>query len=194
MDGTAYQTEFNTWRKEGYRLAQVDSYLAGGQIRYTAIWEKQSGPAWTAYHGATEATHVTNFNSFKEQGYRPVNISAVNVNGRRYFTALYDKASVGTFYTLTGMTEAQYQTEFNTQVKAGRRLSYVNAFMEGGVPKISAIWDESNAGGWSARHDMTAGNYQLEWDNHIGQGYQTRRTAGYERSGIARYAAVWTKR
>lgn len=194
MDGTTYQTEFNTWRKEGYRLAQVDSYLADGQIRYAAIWEKRAGPVWTAYHGASEATHVTNFNTFKEQGYRPVNISAVNVNGRRFYTALYDKANVGTYHTLTGMTEAQYQTEFNNQVKAGRRVSYVNAFMEGGVPKISAIWDQSDAGGWSARHDLTGANFQHEWDNHIGQGFQTRRTAGYEKGGIARFAAIWTKK
>ena len=156
--------------------------------------EKRAGPVWTAYHGASEATHVTNFNTFKEQGYRPVNISAVNVNGRRSYTALYDKANVGTYHTLTGMTEAQYQTEFNNQVKAGRRVSYVNAFMEGGVPKISAIWDQSDAGGWSARHDLTGANFQHEWDNHIGQGFQTRRTAGYEKGGIARFAAIWTKK
>ena len=193
MDGATYQTEFNTWRKEGYRLAQVDSYLAGSQIRYAAIWEKRAGPVRTAYHGASEATHVTNFNTFKEQGYRPVNISAVNVNGQRFYTALYDKANVGTYHTLTGMTEAQYQTEFNNQVKAGRRVSDVNAFMEGGVPKISAIWDQSDAGGWSARHDLTGANFQHEWDNHIGQGFQTRRTAGYEKGGIARFAAIWTK-
>ena len=108
----------------------MDSYLAGGQIRYAAIWEKRAdrcGPPISAPPG----DDVTNFITFKEQGYRPVNISAVNVNGRRFYAALYDKANVGTYHTLTGMTEAQYQTEFNNQVEAGRRVSYVNAFMEG---------------------------------------------------------------
>ena len=172
----------------------MDSYCVGGQIRYAAIWEKRPVRPGSPITAPTEATHETKFNNFVAQGYRPVNISAVNVGGTRFFTALYDKAPVGTFFTLTGLTEAQYQTEFNNQVNGGKRLAYVNAFMENGVPKISAIWNQSDAGGWVARHALDAGGAQTAYDNFIGQGYQTRCLAGYQTGGASRFAGLWTKK
>src|SRR5207249_2714763 len=194
MDGVRYQAEFNRWVGFGFRLAQVDSYLVAGQIRYAAIWEMRPGPVWIAYHGVNQATHQSNFNNFVAQGYRPVNISAVNVAGTRVFTALYDKASVGAFFTLTGMTESQYQAEFNNQVNLGKHLAYVNAFMENGVPKISAIWNQSDVGAWFGRHGIDSSSYQTEFNNFTSAGYETRAVAGYEASGSARFVALWTRK
>jgi Polyglycine hydrolase-like, structural repeat len=46
-----YQTEFDKHVKDGYRLKLVSGYPAGGDARYTTIWEKSSGPDWIAQHG-----------------------------------------------------------------------------------------------------------------------------------------------
>lgn len=191
LTAAQYQTEFNTWVGQGFRLAQVDSYLNGGQIRYAAIFDQRSTPQWTAYHGVSQATHQANFNSLIAQGYRPVNISAVNT-GSRSFTALYDKKAVGSFATLTGMTEADYQTQFNANTAAGRRLAYINAFMESGVPKISAIWNQFNTGSWVARHSLTSAQYQTEFNTWTAQGLLVRAVTGYENGGSARFAALFT--
>lgn len=193
MDDATYQKEFDKWVGQGFRLAQVDSYLVGGQIRYAAIWEMKPGPLWTAYHGVTEATHQANFNQLVSEGDRPVNISAVNVGGTRFFAALYDQANVGKFFTLTG-TEAKYQTEFNNQVASGKVLAYVDAFMESGVPKISAIWNQHDQGAWVARHGIDSDGYKAEFDKAIGQGLQTRAVAGYETGGTSRFIALWSKK
>jgi hypothetical protein len=193
MTSAGYQAEFDEWvGQQGLRLTQVDSYLVGGQVRYAALFDATPSPAWVAYHGVSQATHQASFNSFVAQGYRPVNISAVVSGGSRTFTALYDKASVGSFFTLTGLTEAQYQTQFDANVAAGRRLSYVHAFMEGGVPKISAIWDQVNTGSWVARHAQSAAQYQAEYDTRNAQSLYVRRVAGYESGGSARFASLFT--
>lgn len=193
MTGAQYQAEFNTHVGHGLRLSQVDSYLVGGEVRYAAIWDGTPSTAWTAYHGVSQATHQANFNSLTAQGFRPVNISAVRAGGTRVFTALYDKAAVGSFFTLTGMTEAEYQTQFNANTAAGRRLAYVNAFMESGVPKISAIWDQKNTGSWVARHGQSSAQYQAEFDLRVSQGLLPRRVAGYESGGSARFASLFTQ-
>jgi len=192
MTASEYQTEFNLRVGQGLRLSQVDSYLVAGQVRYAAIFDSSPSTAWTAYHGVNQATHQANFNSLTSQGYRPVNISAVVVGGVRTFTALYDKASVGSFFTLTGLTEAQYQVQFDANVAAGRRLAYVNAFMEGGVPKISAIWNQVNTGSWVARHGQTASQYQAEYDTQNAASRYARCVAGYESGGSARFASLFT--
>jgi hypothetical protein len=193
MTAAQYQTEFNTLVGQGLRLSQVDSYLVGGQVRYAAIFDSTPSTAWTAYHNVSQATHQANFNSLVAQGFRPVNISAVNSGGVRTFTALYNKTDTGSFATLTGMTEAEYQTQFNANAAAGRHLAYVNAFMESGVPKISAIWDQSSVGSWVARHGETSAQYQTEYDTQTAQGRLPRRVAGYESGGSARFASLFTQ-
>jgi len=193
MTAADYQAEFNLRTSQGLRLSQVDSYLVGGQVRYAAIFDSSPSTGWTAYHNVSQATHQANFNSLVSQGFRPVNISAVTSGGVRTFTALFDQANVGSFATLTGMTEAEYQTQFNANVAAGRHLSYINAFMESGVPKISAIWDQSSVGSWAARHGMTSAQYQAEYDARVAQGLLPRRVAGYETGGSARFASLFTQ-
>lgn len=192
MTAADYQAEFNLRTSQGLRLSQVDSYLVAGQVRYAAIFDTSPSTAWTAYHGVSQATHQSTFNALVAQGFRPVNISAVRSGGVRTFTALYDQANVGSFATLTGLTEADYQIQFNANVAAGRHLSYINAFMESGIPKISAIWDQSSVGSWAARHGMTSAQYQAEFDARVAQGLLPRRVTGYESGGSARFASLFT--
>lgn len=192
MTASTYQREFDTWVGQGYRLAHVDSYFEGGQVRYAAIFDRQGSPGWTAYHGVDQAAHQARFDDLVRQGYRPVNVSAVVAGGQRQFTALYDRANVGSFVALAGLTEGAYQAEFDANTAAGRRLAYVNAFMEGGVAKLSAIWDQRDSGGWVARHAQTSSAYQANYNNFVGQGFRTRCVAGYEASGSHRFASLWT--
>ena len=35
----------------GFRLHQIDSYPAGGSVRYAAIFEQRAGPPYAAFHG-----------------------------------------------------------------------------------------------------------------------------------------------
>src|SRR5262249_48710020 len=53
LTGAEYQTEFNKWTGQGYRLRLVEGYGIGNQVYYAAIWEKDKGPASVARHGLT---------------------------------------------------------------------------------------------------------------------------------------------
>ena len=54
MTSNEYQDEFNDRKEKGFRLANIESYLSGGNsIRYASIFIKSSGPATNAYHGRT---------------------------------------------------------------------------------------------------------------------------------------------
>jgi murein DD-endopeptidase MepM/ murein hydrolase activator NlpD len=192
LTGAGYQAEFDKWTKLGYRLALVDSYLSGGGIRYAAIFVKSGGPQWTAYHGLTAAQHQQRFNTLTAQGYVPVCITAVEVNGDRIYAALYEKRNVGSFVAHSFMTPAEYQTEFDANAKAGRQLVYLNAYTYNGAPRIIAIW-EQKAPPVVAHHGMTSSGYQAEFDAELAQGLLVRAVAGYEENGQARFAAFWTK-
>jgi murein DD-endopeptidase MepM/ murein hydrolase activator NlpD len=194
LDAAGYQNEFNTWTGAGYRVTQVDSYLAGGSVRYAVIFTKEAGPAQVAYHGASEAAHQASFNSLAQQGYHAVNVSVVDVGGARQITALYELANVGGWVALHGIPAAQYQTEFTNQKNAGRHLKYLNAYTLSGQVYYSAIWDSLAWGASEAAvHGNTSAQYQTTFTSLTGQGYLTRFVTGVGVGGTAYYAALWSK-
>jgi hypothetical protein len=193
LDGAAYQAEFAKWTGLGYRLAQVDSYLSGGALRYVALFLKAGGPAWTAYHGLTAAQHQARFNALTAQGYVPVNITAQEINGERIYAALYEKESVGSFISMSFLTPAEYQQQFDANVQAGRKLVYLNAYTFDGGPRLIAIWEQNAPSQFVAKHGLSASAYQSEFDAELGNGYLTRAVAGYEQDGQARFAGLWSR-
>lgn len=191
LTGAQYQSEIDTLDDAGYRLMQVDSYVSGGSVRYSALFTKKPGPTWVAYHGKTEAEHQALFNTYS-QSYRLVNASVVSVSGQRYITALYDKASVGGWVASAAIPASQYQDAFETQRDAGRYLQYVNTYVHGGVVYYSAVWDSMPYGGYVARHDRTAAQYQTEFNTWTDAGYLTRLVTGVYVNGSHRFTALWT--
>ncbi|WP_394844831.1 peptidoglycan DD-metalloendopeptidase family protein [Pendulispora brunnea] len=193
MTSAQYQSEFTTQSQDGHRLVHVDSYLSAGAVRYNGIWTNESGPAQTAYHGASEALHQSNWNSLTNQGWRPVNVSVVSVGGARQITALWDSAPFGSFVGLHGIPASQYQATFDAEVDAGRRPHYLDTYVHNGQVFYSAIFSSQSLGSWVARHDRTSAQYQSDYDSFTGQGFLTKFVTGVSDGGTANYAAVWTK-
>jgi CubicO group peptidase (beta-lactamase class C family) len=192
LTGDQYQTEFNKWVGQGYRLTYVNGYAVGSEARYAAVWDKVSTTAaWTARHGLTSAQYQTEFNALTAQGYRPILVSGYGVSGVAYYAAIFEKSSVSGWIARHDMTAAQYQTEFNNQTAAGYRPLHISAFSVGGQDRYAAIWVNTPGPAWVARHAMTSSQYQTEFNTRVSQGYQLTQVSGYTISGAERYAAVW---
>jgi hypothetical protein len=197
MTGAEYQTEFNARTGAGYRLLNLTSYLHGSQVRYASIFTKTAGPAFTAYHGLTAEQHQAKFDALGPQGYRPVNVSVVSVNGVRSYAAFYEKKDVGSYRLKSFLTSDEYQQEWTANAAAGRRVAYLSAYNHNGTVRFSAIFQQTNIEGNDAttlgRHNLTASGYQSEYDTRLGQGYLTRCVAGYAAGNTAEFAAIWRK-
>jgi hypothetical protein len=190
MTAAAYQDVFNTYSNAGYRLTHVDSYLEGSNVRYSAIFTKTSGPAWKAYHGVSAATHQSNFNTWTGQGYVPINVSVVVVGGARYYTAFYELTSVGSFTLSSTVLESSYQTYFNSQTAAGRKLTYVDVYRDGSVNRFSVVFASAVSSNWAAIHNATSAQYQTAYTSNTGAGRLTRAVAAYVSNGL-KYAGLW---
>ncbi len=171
---------------------QVDSYLRRGRTRYAAIFVKASGPSFAAYHGRVAAQHQAKLDELVAKGYRPVNVSVVAPRGKRSYTVLLEKKSLGNWRSKSFLNASQYQSHFAANAKAGRRLIYLNAYSYKGSPRFSAIWS-SKAPSGPARHGLSAAQYQSEWQKYTGQGNLTQAVSGYAANRTARYAAFWSK-
>jgi Bacterial tandem repeat domain 1/Peptidase family M23 len=193
LTGAQYQDEFDKRKAQGFRLAQVDSYPAGNRILYAAIFVKDRGLPGVAYHGVSAAEHQKRFDELTAGPWRPKNISVVSLGGERFYTALYVKADVGGYEAKSFLTPAEYQKLFDENKQKGRQLTYLNAYEHNGQPRFTAIWNSSTQGAFKARHGLSGGEYQAEWESALKSGMLTRMVTGYTDGGAANYAAVWRK-
>jgi hypothetical protein len=190
LTSAQYQDAFDTFTAAGYRLTQVDSYLQSGAVRYSAVFTKTTGPAWRAYHGVSAATHQSNFDSLTSQGYVPTNVSVVVVNGSRYYTALYEHVSVGSFTLSSTVLESSYQTYFNQQTAAGRKLTYIDTYRDGSVNRFSVVFESNVGSNWAAVHNATSAQYQAAYNSNTSAGRLTQAVSAYVSNGL-KYAGLW---
>ena len=190
MTAADYQNKFNDYNKQGYRLVQVDGYAVGNTVYYAGIWEKVAGD-YKAHHGMTAADYQQKFETYKAQGYHVSWISGYGVGGAAQYAAIWDKSNPPEYVTHHVMTNADYQTKFNSYFQQGYRLKMVSAYNIGSTDYYAAIWEKRTGRFWTARHRMTALGYQNEFDNHAYSGYKLNQISGYAMNGQARYAAVW---
>jgi CubicO group peptidase (beta-lactamase class C family) len=191
MTSAQYQTEFNTWVAQGYRLVVVDGYEVAGAARYAALWEQKAGPAWVARHGMTSAQYQTEFNTRASQGYRLKSVEGYGVGTIDYYAAIWEKTTGPALIARHGMSSAMYQSEFNTYTAQGYRLTHVSGYEVGGTDYYAAIWEKTTGPTWVAKHRLTAQGYQHEFADRYIQGYRLKRVDGYNIGGSARYAAIW---
>lgn len=185
-----YQASFDSFKAQGYRLTHVDSYVENGAARYSSVFTKTSGPAWAAYHGVSAATHQSKFNTLTAAGYVPRQISVVRIGTTKYYTAMYEKASVGAFVSLTGIAESSYQATYDAQVAAGRRPVYLDTYVDGSTVRFSAIFT-SGTPATVARHGLTSAQYQTEFNTQSAAGRKVVAVSAYVSGGVLKYAALW---
>lgn len=193
LSAAQYQATFNTLVGQGYRLLDVSGYDVGGQDRYAAIWERSTGPAWTARHGLSAAQYQATFNQLAGQGYRPVHVCGYTVAGQDLYAAIWEKSGGPAWTARHRLTAAGYQTEFNALAAQGYRLVDVSGYEIGGQDHYAAIWDKSAGPAWAARHGLSHREYQAAFDQLVGQGYRLAHVSGYPVRGQSRYAAIWEK-
>jgi len=191
MTSADYQSKFNTYVSQGFRLVLVNGYTVNGVDYYVAIWDKSPSGQWVARHGLTSTGYQAAFNQYTSEGYRLKHVSGYAIGNEARYAAIWEKVPGSTSWVARhGMTSTGYQSAFDTYVGQGYRLVLVNGYQVNNVDYYVAIWDKSPSGPWVARHGMTSTAYQDEFDNYY-QGYQLKLVSGYDLGQSDRYAAIW---
>lgn len=196
LNATQYQQEVNKWVGQGYRPVQVSGYVAGGNTKYAAIFEKSANaPGWVARHGLNATQYQQEVNKWVGQGYYLTDVSGYTVNNQDYYTAVFEKpTNIPAWVARHGLTADQYQTEFNKWTGQGYRLKKVSGYSLNGQARFAAIFEKSGSGAWAARHNMTAQQYQDEFDRFYYMGYRPVWVNGYTVNNKDYYAAIWESR
>lgn len=192
MTASEFQTAFNTYTAQGYRLTRISGYTVNNVPQFAAIWEIKSGGAWVAKHNMTASEYQTNFNTYTAQGYRLKDISGYVVNGTEYFAAIWEVGSGGAWLAQHNLTAAQYQSSFNTYTSQGYFLKDITGYNKNGVDLYAAIWEKVSSPLWGARHGISSLNYQNAFDNYYYQGYRPKHLNAFASGSSAKFNCVWT--
>ncbi len=193
MPSSVYRRRYKSFVSQGYRLLHIATYVSNKKLRYAAIFVKEPWPAWLSYHGYTPHKHRKEFYSLHKEGFRLVVQSVTEYRGKVYVAAIYDKLNLGPYRVRMGLSATHFSSEFERQVKLGRILSYIHAYMRRGVVRFSAIWTAATTRAWAAQHDMSKYTFLSKMSEYAEVNVPLTCVTAYLPLGssVINFAAVW---
>ena len=193
LSSAAYQSNFDYWTRRGYRLTYVSGHDYRGSARYTAIFKRLPGIAWSSRHGMTAAQYQSYFNSQTAAGYRLVLVEGYAVGSSARYAAIFHRTDGPAWSARHGMTSSQYQAEVSRRTRLGYRLVHVSGYSDGGQARYAAIFQRTGGPRWIARHGMSSSSYQSKVTQYARSGYRVELVSGYYVGNTAYFAAIWHK-
>ena len=143
MTNSQYQKFFNESTKKGYRLTFIDGFSYKGQSRYSAIFEKKSGPSYRAKHGMTSSQYQSSFSSYAKKGYYISLVSGHSLGGKPRFAAIWEKKGSGPSYH--NLSAYGLQSRFTNLHYKGYKLKGISAYSDNGKARYVGIWKSFGA-------------------------------------------------
>jgi Bacterial tandem repeat domain 1 len=149
---------------------------------------------FVARHDLPSSAYQQEFDRLIGQGFRLMHVSGYNTAVGERFAAIFEKRGGPAFVARHGLTSAGYQAEFDTLVSEGFRPTVVSGYGAGGSERFAAIFEKKGGPEFVARHGLTSGAYQAEFDRLVGQGFRPVLVNGYNAGVGDRFAAIFEKR
>jgi CubicO group peptidase (beta-lactamase class C family) len=203
VDSAGYQSFFNNWTAKGYVPVLLSARGTSSNTKFAAVFEQGISGAWLARHGLTSGPEVnagTFQNLIKTARDQKMILRSVAIYGtatdRRYAAVWHLNPRFVKWHVHPADTGASYQTAFNAETQlpgyelAGYRPEYV-ALSEDQI--YCSVFKDNVVGPWVARHEMTAADYQAEFNKQTAAGLYPICVQGGGSGGNTRYAAIFAK-
>jgi hypothetical protein len=119
----------------------------------------QAAPAFEAYHGVSPGAHQSNFNRLSGQGYRMMSLSVYGTPLNERYAAVWVRRDGPAWGAVHGLNAVAYQAAFDSWTSKGYAPYLVSATGTGANAIFAAAFEKGFAGGWKARHGLTAPEY-----------------------------------
>jgi hypothetical protein len=191
IDSQAYQDLFDTLPARGYRPVALSAYSEGRGARFNAVWVHRDGPTWVARHNLGGAAYQAAFDQLAADGFRPVSVSGYAVNGEDRYAALFEQGPGPEWQARHALLPNAYQAAFDLLAADGFVPVQVCGYRVNFGLRFAGLWYKLPGVEFIARHNLTASQYQLAFDDALARGFHLVCVNGYSNGGIANYAAIW---
>ena len=186
LTAAQYQTFSDTWWPLGYRPKILSAMGTAANPRFAGAYELTNAAGSTS-HGLTEAQFWSERNTAQQNG---LDVTTVDIYGSaadpRYIVA-FGPVNAGQAEVVS-TDDAGYQEHFDA-LGAGHARPALVAFNDS--HRYVSLWQSNDVGDWVGHHDMTATDYQTNFDTYI---LQNRYPISLQASGSGssrRFAAIW---
>lgn len=138
LSASAHQDRLDDLKAKGFRPQLVSVVSAGGQLSYTAVYEKGGSGSWQLKSQIRLADYQSVFDDNKKAGRRPVALNGYNHGGQAYLAAVFETTPAGGLYK-HGLSHGGYQSEWQGATKSGLRTRVVTGYDEDGR-RYAAVW------------------------------------------------------
>ena len=191
VDANTYEDVMKQADKDGYSPVLLESSASSNRAKYSVVLVKGAPPA-TAVRDVTEQGLVNAMTDAVKKGYSATNVSVVSLGGERHHTALFRKMYSG-WTVKNRIPDADYQSVYEDEKKAGRRPVSMNAYMHGGKRFFSVVFANNAAANRTERHGLSAAQYQTEYETALNGGALTRTVTAFDGDSSHFFAAAWWK-
>lgn len=139
LTSNQYQSVFNQYVSQGYRLVHVSGYGTAGAERFAGIWHKTNGPLWSASHGLSEASFYLENASKKSYGYQLKTLENYSISGYTKYVAIWEKTQKvqEQNFSLSG---SKYQNLFDDLRHQGFRPTSVSGNRKNYGVRFASVW------------------------------------------------------
>ncbi len=189
LEDSQYRVMNHNFKKHGYRLRRIGAFNTKEGIRYAALWELASGPAWESTHNMPLAKFETAQKDFKQSGYRMTHIDA-----RENYAAIWEKGDNTSQQVFTGLTLLEYEQQYAALTAQGLRPYRISATTQEGSPVFAAIFDKASANvPWQAQQEMGPAAFATTNKAMIAKGYRLADASGHMLGGKPSLSGIWEK-
>ena len=196
MAGSAFQTEFDRWTAEPYRLrlTRLTGSEEGGSPRYTAIFEKNERTEdWAARHGLSAVDFTAAHDALHAQGFRLVWLDGFGAGTMARYNGIWERNGGAVQRLQLGESLTRHEAANSANRAAGFNLVDVSSFSVGGTPLHAGLWAEGPVVATEVRYLRSGSQYQSDFDQMAAQGYRLWRVGGYESGLLERFTGVWKR-
>jgi Bacterial tandem repeat domain 1 len=184
-----HQAYFNSLSVQGYRMRSLSVYNAPGSPRYAAVWVKQAGPPFVAFHGLSPSGYQAFFDTWVPKGYRPTLVTATGAGSDAVFAAVFEKDSTP-FVAKHGISGSQFASWCQWASNHGYILRCATVYGTASEPVYAGIWEKNTSNiAWWVHFNLTAAEYQNLFNIYGGTG---KRLVFVTLSAGQKYLGLWS--
>jgi CubicO group peptidase (beta-lactamase class C family) len=191
-----YQARFDELTGAGYAPVVVSATGPAERTRFTALFEQEVTSPWFARHGLRwdppdELDTITHENAraFRD-GFVPRCLAVYGTPEDRRFAGVWIKNDAPVAWSWWWADRGTYQKFFDAEVQGGLRPAWVSVAPDWWH---LAVFRDDQIGDWSARHGITAEQYQAEFDTRVAADLMPIVVQAGGAGANTRYASVFAR-
>jgi murein DD-endopeptidase MepM/ murein hydrolase activator NlpD len=135
-----HQNKLENLATQGFMPRNISVVSVGGQLRYTALYQKTDLGNVQAKSKLSAAEYQQAFDDNAKQNRHLIYLNAYVHGGQPHFAAIWSSKAGANYVARHGLTSAQYQSEWQNSIGAGYLTRGVTGYAVGGTARYGAFW------------------------------------------------------